>query len=419
MATNAIAIKEQADIQRHPEAMPAMSMEMVIARRNLMVEFVKSAMVRGVDYGCIPSTDKPTLLKPGAEKLCTLFRLSPRFQVVEKETDWTGAEHNGEMFFYYNYRCQLFNGDLLIAEGEGSCNSFEKKYRWRKCERVCPSCGIAAIFKSKDNKGWYCWVKKEGCGAKFNNGEASIEQQEVGRVPNPDMADSVNTIQKMGQKRALIAATLLAVNASEFFTQDIEDQVIEAEIVHEQPQQQFANGRLNNDPQAPTQKVAPATPTRKEKLIDRIEQLYTQEAQLGGKTPAGECFEPLSDKSEEELVSLGKQIAARVEGLKNKPVAAPEPPAQTPAMSQPAGAQFFEPEVLDAEPVAEKLQPSTDAKQKAISRTYDLWEQEIALNGRKPKEEVTFNFDSATIEEIEALNAKITKRNADRMMKKG
>jgi hypothetical protein len=36
----------------------------------------------------------------------------------------------------------------------------------------------------------------------------------------------VNTIQKMAQKRALIAATLLAVNGSEFFTQDIEDRII-------------------------------------------------------------------------------------------------------------------------------------------------------------------------------------------------
>jgi hypothetical protein len=33
----------------------------------------------------------------------------------------------------------------------------------------------------------------------------------------------VNTIQKMAQKRALVAATLLATSASEFFTQDVED----------------------------------------------------------------------------------------------------------------------------------------------------------------------------------------------------
>jgi hypothetical protein len=43
------------------------------------------------------------------------------------------------------------------------------------------------------------------------------------RIPNPDVADVVNTIQKMAQKRALVAATLIATSASEFFTQDMED----------------------------------------------------------------------------------------------------------------------------------------------------------------------------------------------------
>jgi len=45
----------------------------------------------------------------------------------------------------------------------------------------------------------------------------------TGRVPNPDTADVVNTIQKMAQKRALVPATLLATSGSEFFTQDLED----------------------------------------------------------------------------------------------------------------------------------------------------------------------------------------------------
>ena len=57
-----------------------------------------------------------------------------------------------------------------------------------------------------------------------------IESQQTGRVFNPEIADQVNTIRKMAQKRALIAATLLAVNASEFFTQDVEDMVTAAVI---------------------------------------------------------------------------------------------------------------------------------------------------------------------------------------------
>jgi hypothetical protein len=180
---------------------------------------------RDVDYGQIPGTDKLTLLKPGAEKLTTFFGLSTRFQVIERIEDWTGARHDGEPFFYYLYRCQLNRGDLLVAEADASCNSRETKYRYREAQRTCPSCGQAAIIKGKEEYGggWICFKKKGGCGAKYASGDASIESQTVGRIFNPDIADQVNTIQKMSQKRALVAATLLAVNASEFFTQDVED----------------------------------------------------------------------------------------------------------------------------------------------------------------------------------------------------
>ena len=71
-----------------------------------------------------------------------------------------------------------------------------------------------------------CFRKKGGCGAKFRDGDAVIESQQTGRVFNAEIADQVNTIQKMAQKRSLVAAVLLAVNASEFFTQDVEDMPI-------------------------------------------------------------------------------------------------------------------------------------------------------------------------------------------------
>lgn len=215
--------------------MPVMDMSAAKDRRDQIVNFTKSIMVAGVDFGVIPGTDKPTLLKPGAEKLTTFFGLSKRFQVIEKIEDWTGDDHNGEMFFYYLYRCGLYRGDLLIAESDGSCNSFEAKYRWRKGERVCPDCGQPNVRKSKDGGGWYCWKKTGGCGATFKSDDYKITGQEVGRIANPDIADQVNTFQKMAQKRALVAATLLAVNASEFFTQDIEDwvdgEVIQSEAI--------------------------------------------------------------------------------------------------------------------------------------------------------------------------------------------
>jgi hypothetical protein len=205
--------------------MPAMSIELAVERYNTITEFVSRVLRRDVDYGLIPGTDKLTLLKPGAEKLTTFFGLSTRFQLIERIEDWTGADYEGEPFFYYLYRCQLFRGDLLVAEADGSCNSRETKYRYRESQRLCPDCKQAAIIKGKEEYGggWLCFRKKGGCGAKFPAGDARVEGQPTGRVANPDIADQVNTIQKMGQKRSLIAATLLAVNASEFFTQDMED----------------------------------------------------------------------------------------------------------------------------------------------------------------------------------------------------
>jgi hypothetical protein len=205
--------------------MPALTIESAVERYNAVTEFVSRVLRKDVDYGVIPGTDKRTLLKPGAEKLTTFFGLSTRFQLLERIEDWTGAAHDGEPFFYYLYRCQLLRGELLIAESDGSCNSREAKYRWREAQRMCPACGLAAIIKGREEYGggWLCFRKRGGCGAKYADGDEAIESQQTGRVFNPEIADQVNTIQKMAQKRSLVGAVLIAVNASEFFTQDIED----------------------------------------------------------------------------------------------------------------------------------------------------------------------------------------------------
>src|SRR5215210_7397024 len=205
--------------------MPAMSIELAVERYGAITEFVSRVLRKDVDYGLIPGTEKLTLLKPGAEKLTTFFGLSTRFQLIERIEDWTGEDHGDEPFFYYLYRCQLWRGDLLVAEADGSCNSRETKYRYREANRLCPSCSQPAIIKGREEYGggFICFKKKGGCGAKYKDDDERILGQPTGRVFNPDIADQVNTIQKMGQKRSLVAAVLIAVNASEFFTQDVED----------------------------------------------------------------------------------------------------------------------------------------------------------------------------------------------------
>jgi ribosomal protein L37AE/L43A len=201
--------------------MPVMDIEQAVARRDVLVQAMKSLMKEGVDYGTIPGSTKPALLQPGADKLGNLFGLTLQYEFLEKEEDWKG-ERYGEPFFYYQVRARVYRGDFLLGEGVGSCSSWESKYRWRKAERTCPNCGKANIRKTREG-GWYCWRKTEGCGTVFNDGDVAIEGQETGRKLNPDIFDAVNTILKMAYKRCKISGTINATSASEFFTQDVED----------------------------------------------------------------------------------------------------------------------------------------------------------------------------------------------------
>lgn len=284
--------------------MPVMSIHAATERYKTIVTYVKELMSEGTDFGKIPGTDKNTLLKPGAEKLCTLFGLSKRFTLVEHVEDWQGAQF-GDPFFNYLYRCALYRGEVLIAEADGSCNSRETKYRWRQGERKCPGCDKPTIIKGKEEYGggWLCFARKGGCGAKFHDSDDRITSQQVGRVSNPDIADQVNTIQKMAQKRALIAATLLAVNASEFFTQDMEDF---AETIQHDPA-----------PTAPQAEKPPQRRTGKKNVDDTRTVLVKTVAQ---------AFKLLNDagdqpqwtkKTANEYVALHFQGAAGVDELED------------------------------------------------------------------------------------------------------
>lgn len=222
---------------------PVVNLAEAKQRYELFKSFVGGVLVKGRDYGEVPGTTKPTLLKPGAEKLGAFFGLRPTFLIQESVNDWTGKDH-GEPFFFREYKCQLFKNGELVGEGVGSCNSWEKKYRYRSSERVCPQCGKPTIIKGKQEYGggFICFAKKGGCGAKFADNAPEIINQEVGQVPNKDVADQVNTIDKMAQKRALVAAILIATNASDYFTQDMEDfadhtDIIDGEFKDEQNEQ--------------------------------------------------------------------------------------------------------------------------------------------------------------------------------------
>lgn len=204
---------------------PVVTVDHALRAYQAKKELIDRIMKAEVDYGTIPGSTKPTLLKAGAEKATSFFGLNPHFVDAEVVNDWTGEQHGGEPFFYYRRTCNLYRGNILVASVDGSCNSWEKKYRYRDGVRICPKCNKPTIIKGKEEYGggWLCFAKKGGCGAKFPNDAPEIVKQEIGQVKNPDIADLVNTILKMADKRALVAATLIATGLSEYFTQDIDD----------------------------------------------------------------------------------------------------------------------------------------------------------------------------------------------------
>jgi hypothetical protein len=198
-------------------------MDLAAAKQRLLEfqSFVKDYLVEGEDFGTIPGTPKPTLLKPGADKLCELYGLSDDYEFIERVEDYDRG------IFDYTIKCILTSRrhGVMVSAGFGSCSSLESKYRWRDSKRVCPQCSKDTIAKSKEEYGggWYCNAKRGGCGKKFAPTDPAIVDQVIGRSVNEDVADQKNTILKVAKKRAKIDATLSATRSSGIFTQDIED----------------------------------------------------------------------------------------------------------------------------------------------------------------------------------------------------
>lgn len=229
-----------------------MSIAAIVDRKRKIAEVMDAVMKDGEHYGTIPGCGpKPTLLKAGAEVLATTFNLAPTFKISRTDLPHGHRE--------YEIVCTLthVSTGAVLGEGVGCCSTMESKYRWRKGQRVCPTCQQPAILKSKyEAGGWYCFDKKGGCGAKFPDGSKDIEQQETGRIENPDIADVYNTVLKIAKKRAQVDCTLTAVGASDLLTQDLED------LPHGTVRDDFADDRDKSAPTRPSPRPPASSRTR-------------------------------------------------------------------------------------------------------------------------------------------------------------
>ena len=207
-------------VQDTKPAMPmAISIQDVQVQVKAIHALLESVMKEDVHYGVIPGTGtKPALYKAGAEKIGLLLRLAPSFS---REKLWDGPHLT---IFSECTLTSIITGAVIATAG-AVCTSKETKYAFRQETRGCPDCGKDAIIKGKKEYGggWVCFKKQGGCGAKFPDNDKRMTDQSGERKENPNLPDTYNTVLKMADKRAYVAATLFGTAASDIFTQDVED----------------------------------------------------------------------------------------------------------------------------------------------------------------------------------------------------
>lgn len=167
-----------AKFYRHGDALRIQDpIKYAVIQRNLMIKFVQTQMVDGVDYGLIPGTQEKCLFKTGAERLANLFNYCISVECVHRIEDYDKG------LFAFTYKAVVTTAaGRKISECEGNCNSKEKKYGQRTVgEKYATEEQKAKGIKQKSTKGnWYEYV-----------------------IPNEDIFSIVNTLMKMSQKRCL------------------------------------------------------------------------------------------------------------------------------------------------------------------------------------------------------------------------
>lgn len=195
---NALSIIEGNDINTVSETLRKIASFQAVVQKTLKVD---------KDFGTVKGISKPFLFKAGAEKINMLMQVSPEYDFLERTIDFK------EGFFNYEIKCTLVRNliqdgvliKLPVAQGVGSCNSKEKKYRYTNVKEsdVPPELDKATLKSYKNKWGQLTYT-----------------------IPNPDPYTIANTILKMAKKRAYVDATLQIAALSEVFTQD--EEIVEA-----------------------------------------------------------------------------------------------------------------------------------------------------------------------------------------------
>lgn len=180
------------------------SLTLVAEHFNRLQEFYGQMLKPGSDFGIIPGVAKPSLWKPGAEKLILLLNLTVKIERTGEILDLD------KQFYSCSYKATAVKPNGISFDCEGSCNVFEDKYRYiyETVEGEKPTAEvIAEMTRNKMGR------------MKAING---INYWQI-KIENMSRIGLMNTVQKIAQKRAFVGAVLVASGASTIFTQDLSE----------------------------------------------------------------------------------------------------------------------------------------------------------------------------------------------------
>lgn len=277
---------EELQIYRKP-----LTAEAIVAQVQVIQSVMKAVMIEGTHYGTIPGTPKPTLYKPGSEKILATFRIAAYPKEVED------LSTDDEIRYRVKVHGLTLDGDI-VGVGIGEASSNEEKYKWRK-----PVCEEEYNETPPDRKR-EVWKR----------GSPNYKLKQVRMNPS----DVANTILKMAKKRAQIDMTLTATAASDIFDQDLEDMTDEVrETVSngrkEPPKQPQAKSEQTDGKASQPQQNAIHAILGKLNVAKELHHGYVSE-KLGINPPIKSMGELTKDQASQAIKLLGEILTVAGQG---------------------------------------------------------------------------------------------------------
>lgn len=113
----------------------ASNVEAETARRQVLENYIAKNLKKDVDYGVIPGSrsGKKCLLKPGAEKFCSLLQLRAEFHPDLESLSMLGEEKG-----VVAYLCRLIHiaSGHRVSEGRGACSLAERQGNYNTTVKI-------------------------------------------------------------------------------------------------------------------------------------------------------------------------------------------------------------------------------------------------------------------------------------------